>query len=105
VIHNRLAAGMRLELDATVLYALGTRDIAEFDREFDSPYNTYVADGLPPTPISAPGRSSLEAAAAPAATLYLFYVLADLEGNHVFAETIEEHQANVARAREDGVLP
>jgi UPF0755 protein len=105
VIHNRLAAGMRLELDATVLYALGTRDIAEFDREFDSPYNTYVADGLPPTPISTPGRSSLEAAAAPAATPYLFYVLADLEGNHVFAETIEEHQANVAKAREDGVLP
>jgi len=105
VIHNRLAAGMRLELDATVLYALSTRDIADFDRQFDSPYNTYVADGLPPTPISAPGRSSLEAAAAPAATPYFFYVLADLEGNHVFAETIEEHQANVAKAREDGVLP
>jgi UPF0755 protein len=63
VIQNRLADGMRLELDASVLYALGTRDIAEFDRSFDSPYNTYVVAGLPPTPISAPGRAALEAAA------------------------------------------
>jgi UPF0755 protein len=105
VIHNRLAIPMRLELDATVLYALETRDIAEFNRDFDSPYNTYVVDGLPPTPISAPGRSSLEAAAAPADTPYLYYVLSDLEGNHAFATTLDEHLANVAKAREDGVLP
>jgi UPF0755 protein len=105
VLHNRLADGIRLEIDATVLYALGTRDVAEFDREVDSPYNTYIASGLPPTPISAPGRASLEAAAAPAATGYYFYVLSDLEGRHAFAETFEEHQANVNQAREDGVLP
>jgi UPF0755 protein len=96
---------MRLEIDATVLYAMGTRDVALFDRAFESPYNTYVVDGLPPTPIAAPGRASLEAAAAPAGTPYLFYVLADLEGRHAFAETFDEHQANVAKARADGVLP
>jgi UPF0755 protein len=105
VIHNRLALPMRLEIDATVLYAMGTRDVAVFDRAFESPYNTYLVDGLPPTPIAAPGRASLEAAAAPASTPYLFYVLSDLEGRHAFAETFEEHQANVAQARADGVLP
>ncbi|MCI0544544.1 MAG: endolytic transglycosylase MltG, partial [Actinobacteria bacterium] len=105
VINNRLADGIRLEIDATVLYAMRTRDVAEFNREFDSPYNTYLIEGLPPTPISAPGRASLEAAAAPADTPFYFYVLADLEGGHAFAETFEEHQANIAQAREDGVLP
>ncbi|HJQ76998.1 MAG TPA: endolytic transglycosylase MltG [Acidimicrobiia bacterium] len=105
VIHNRLAQDMALDIDATVLYALGTRDIALFDREVDSPYNTYRVAGLPPTPIAAPGRASLEAAAAPATTPFLFYVLSDNQGHHVFAETLEEHNANVAKAREDGVLP
>jgi UPF0755 protein len=105
VIHNRLAAGMSLDIDATVLYALGTRDIADFDREVDSPYNTYLVTGLPPTPIAAPGRASLEGAAAPADTPFIFYVLSDLEGHHAFAETLDEHNANVAQAREDGVLP
>ncbi len=105
VIHNRLAEGMPLDIDATVLYALGTRDVAEFDREVDSPYNTYRNTGLPPTPIAAPGNSSLEAAAAPADTPYFFYVLANEDGSHAFAETLEEHNQNVAQAREDGVLP
>jgi UPF0755 protein len=105
VIHNRLAQAMKLDIDATVLYALGTRDIALFNNEVDSPYNTYLAAGLPPTPIASPGRSSLEAAAAPDTTDFLFYVLSDLEGRHAFAATIEEHNANVAQAREDGVLP
>lgn len=105
VIHNRLGMGMKLDIDATVLYALGTRDIAEFDPEFDSPYNTYLVAGLPPTPIAAPGRASLEAAAAPAQTEYLYYVLSDLDGNHAFAATLEEHNQNVQRSREAGVLP
>jgi UPF0755 protein len=96
---------MKLDIDATVLYALGTRDIAQFNNEVDSPYNTYVVNGLPPTPIASPGRASLEAAAAPVETNFLFYVLSDLEGRHAFGATIEEHNANVARAREDGVLP
>lgn len=105
VIHNRLAEGMKLDIDATVLYAMGTRDVTQFDRGFDSPYNTYIVAGLPPTPISSPGRASLEAAAAPEQTPYFYYVLSDLQGNHAFAETIDEHNSNVARAREDGVLP
>lgn len=105
VIYNRLAEGMALEIDATVLYALGTRDVAEFDREVDSPYNTYRNPGLPPTPIAAPGRASLEAAAAPDDTGFFYYVLSDEEGRHTFAETLEEHNANVQQAREDGILP
>ena len=105
VIHNRLAIDMKLDIDATVLYALGTRDVAEFNNEVDSPYNTYVVAGLPPTPIASPGRSSLEAAAAPDTTDYLYYVLSDLEGHHAFAATLEEHNANVDQARADGVLP
>lgn len=105
VIHNRLEIDMKLDLDATVLYALRTRDIAEFDREFDSPYNTYRYAGLPPTPISSPGRASLAAIAAPADTPYFFYVLADHDGRHAFAVTYNEHLANVAKARRDGVLP
>lgn len=105
VLHNRLELGMKLDIDATVLYAVDSRDIADFDREVDSPYNTYIVNGLPPTPIAAPGRASLEAAANPDTTDFLFYVLSDLEGNHAFAATLEEHNANVARAREDGVLP
>lgn len=105
VIHNRLAESMALEIDATVLYALNTRDVAEFDRGIDSPYNTYLHQGLPPTPIAAPGNASLEAAAAPDETPYFYYVLSDEEGNHAFAETLEEHNANVNQAREDGILP
>lgn len=105
VLHNRLELGMKLDIDATVLYAVGSRNIADFDREVDSPYNTYIVNGLPPTPIAAPGRASLEAAANPDETDFLFYVLSDLDGNHAFAATLDEHNANVARAREDGVLP
>jgi len=104
VIHNRLDIGMKLDIDATVLYALGTRDQSQFDREVASPYNTYVVAGLPPTPISAPSRASLEAAANPAETAYLFYVLSDLDGHHAFAENIEDHNRNVNEARENGVL-
>ncbi len=105
VIHNRLAEGMKLDIDATVYYALGTRDVTRFDRTVDSPYNTYVVVGLPPTPIALPGKASLAAAASPESTEYFFYVLADRDGNHVFAKTFDEHLDNVNRAREDGVLP
>lgn len=105
VVHNRLAEGMKLDIDATVLYALGTRDVTRFDRSVVSPYNTYVVAGLPPTPIASPGKASLAAAASPELTEYFYYVLADLDGNHVFAKTLDEHIANVSQAREDGVLP
>ncbi len=105
VIHNRLAEGMKLDIDATVLYALGTRDVTLFDRTVDSPYNTYVIAGLPPTPIASPGRASLVAAASPEVTEFFYYVLSNLDGSHVFARTLDEHINNVNQAREDGVLP
>lgn len=104
VLRNRINDGQRLEIDATVLYGLGTRDPALFNNESDSPYNTYRVDGLPPTPIAAPGLASLQAAAQPAETDFRFYVLADESGAHAFAVTFEEHLANVEIARAAGLL-
>lgn len=107
VIHNRLEQGIRLQIDATVIYALGHnpgRVLAEH-LKFVSPYNTYLIDGLPPTPIGTVATVSLEAAVNPASTDYLFYVLAGEDGSHAFAVTYEEHQANVRTAKEEGILP
>lgn len=105
VIRNRITDGARLDIDATVLYAMGIRDPSLIDVTFDSPYNTRLVAGLPPGPISAPGLSALQAAAAPADTEYRYYVLADEDGSHAFAVTLEEHNANVAASREAGVIP
>jgi UPF0755 protein len=105
VIANRLEEGMPLQIDATVLYALGTRDPAEFNNEVDSPFNTYAVTGLPPTPISGPGLAALQAAAAPADTDFLYYVLSDAEGGHTFTTNLDDHNAAVNQAREDGILP
>ncbi len=105
VIVNRLAEGMRLELDATVLYALGEhRNIVLLeDLEVDSPFNTYRIDGLPPTPISGFGAASLRAAFDPADVTYRFYVLdVACDGSHVFADTLAEHNVNVAAFRDAG---
>jgi UPF0755 protein len=107
VVYNRLEASMPLQIDATVIYALGEnpgRVLAEH-LDVDSPYNTYRVAGLPPTPIGTIRQASLEAAADPARTEYLFYVLVSEDGSHGFSETYEEHQAQVEQAREDGVLP
>ena len=95
---------MRLQSDPTIIYGLiggkGTlgRPILQSEIEQPTPYNTYVIDGLPPGPIANPGRASLEAAANPARTKDLYFV-ADGSGGHVFAETYEQHQKNVARLR------
>ena len=105
VIFNRLGEGMALQIDASVLYGLNTRDPALFDNESESLYNLYKYAGLPPTPIGAPGRASLEAAAAPAETGFFFYVLSTPEGGHTFAETFDEHLANIERSRAAGILP
>ncbi|WP_273484672.1 endolytic transglycosylase MltG [Desulforamulus ruminis] len=95
VIHNRLRLGMRLQIDATVEYALGghREKIYYKDLEVDSPYNTYKYNGLPPGPIAAPGRQSLLAAVQPASTNYLYYV-AKPDGSHAFATTLEGHNEN-----------
>lgn len=107
VLHNRLSMDMRLQIDATVIYALGEnpgRVLAEH-LQVDSPYNTYRIDGLPPTPIGTVSEASMSAALAPADTEYVFYVLAAEDGSHAFAVTYEEHQQNIEDAREAGVLP
>ncbi|NUQ02105.1 MAG: endolytic transglycosylase MltG, partial [Armatimonadetes bacterium] len=92
VIANRLAKNMRLEIDATVIYALGehrTRVLYR-DLEVDSPYNTYRRKGLPPGPIANPGEASLTAALRPEQHAYLYYVLT-AGGRHLFSRTWAEH--------------
>ena len=98
---NRLKIGMGMQADPTVVYALqkaGRYDgnIRREDLQFDSPYNTYKYAGLPPGPIASPGKPSLEAAVAPAAVPYLYFVSRN-DGSHVFAATLDEHNRNVQR--------
>jgi UPF0755 protein len=105
VIYNRLALGMPLQIDATVLYAQDKRvGITRQDLLTPSPYNTYTTKGLPPTPISSITLPSLLAAMHPANTPYLYYVIANKQGGHAFATTLQQHEANVARARALGLL-
>lgn len=100
VIYNRLAAGMPLQIDSTVVYALWDTGITKLTPELiqatDSPYNTYLYAGLPPGPICNPGMSSLHAALDPDETRYLFYALDTESGTHRFFTTLEEHEAFVA---------
>lgn len=92
VIYNRLAKPMRLQLCATVLYKMpaGTTKLSDADLKKDSPYNTYLHDGLPAGPISNPGLAALKAAAAPAKTSYYYYVLTGKDGSQTFASTYDE---------------
>jgi UPF0755 protein len=104
VFLNRLKQKIKLQSDPTIIYGLvggkGTlgRPIKRSEITQPSPYNTYVIDGLPPGPISNPGRASLEATANPARTRDLYFV-ADGTGGHAFTETYDQHQKNVARLR------
>ncbi len=105
VFVNRLNQGMRLQTDPTVIYGVtkgqGTlgRGLRRSELNRPTPWNTYQIDGLPPTPIANPGLASLEAAVAPDNTNYVFFV-ADGTGGHAFAETLQEHNRNVAKWRE-----
>ena len=99
VYYNRLAKNIALDADPSIIYAellAGTYQGAlhHADMQFRSPYNTYRNAGLPPGPIGNPGRSALEAAMHPAQSDY-FYFVADAQGHHRFARTIEEHDKNV----------
>mgnify|MGYP000409823525 CR=1 FL=1 len=96
VIYNRLRRGMRLQIDATVLYAIGRTRFTNFAVEsgVDSRYNTYRYAGLPPGPICNPGLASIRAALAPAPVDFLYYVADPATGAHLFARTHEEHLAN-----------
>ena len=102
VIYNRLESGMTLGIDATLLYDDPTPDgqLSFSDLEYDSPYNTRIYGGLPPTPISSPGLASLQAALEPAETEFFFYVLCGEDGHHEFAVTNAEHEQNRARCGE-----
>ena len=96
VYANRIRIGMKLDADPTIQYALGDwRELSLDDLKLESPYNTYRAAGLPPTPICNPGLRALEGAARPAAHEFLFFVAkGDASGQHVFARTLQEHEAN-----------
>lgn len=98
VYYNRLKLGMPLEVDATIEYALPEHhDVITYaDLRLDSPYNTYLHAGLPPTPIANPGLPSLQAAFHPKASPFLYYVYKG-NGHHVFAKTLSEQNANVAK--------
>jgi len=133
VIHNRLFISASnpdspfpLQIDAAVYYGgeqAGTSTELPFSqlRQIDGPYNTYLRTGLPPTPIANPGRASIRAALNPAPNpapgdpicvvlerpsecLYLYYVLANEDGSHAFAATLEQHLANIEVARAAGLL-
>ena len=101
VYRNRLRIGMPLQCDPTVIFALQRAggfdgNLRRQDLAFDSPYNTYRYRGLPPGPIAAPGQRSIEAAARPAETAYLYFVSRN-DGSHEFARTLREHNRNVQR--------
>ena len=98
VFHNRLATGMRLQSDPTVIYGLSAFDgnITHKDLQAFTPYNTYKISGLPPGPIASPGAASLRAALFPAATRYLYFVSKN-DGTHYFSTSLEEHNSAVRR--------
>ncbi len=101
VIRNRLAKKMLLQIDATVLYALGTHKEKVLLKDLKTPsfYNTYRHKGLPPGPICSPGLKAIEAVLHPEDTEYLYYV-AQPDGSHIFTRTGQEHAAAVSRVRQ-----
>lgn len=106
VIYNRLVEGMRLDIDATVLYAIGRRTdaLTVTDLATDSPWNTRRSPGIPPSPIAAPGRTALAAALAPVDGNWLYYVLIDPAGDHFFTNDYNEFLTVAEDSRQRGVF-
>ena len=105
VFINRLRIGMRLQTDPTVIYGMGERYNGTITRsalDTPTPYNTYVISGLPPTPIAMPGKASLDAAAHPEKTHYLYFV-ADGKGGHTFTTNLSDHNRAVREYRNASV--
>jgi UPF0755 protein len=105
VIYNRLKTDLALQIDATIIYGMGggiTRVLNE-DLKKDGPFNSYTRKGLPPTPITNPGKASLEAALNPEPGNWLYYVVTTPEGAHSFATTYKQHLANIKLAKANGV--
>ena len=100
VLYNRLGAGIRLQLDSTVNYPLDLQALRTnaADRARPGPYNSYAVAGLPPTPIAAPGKAAIAAALAPADGPWQYFVRCRTDGTSCFAETLDQHNANVAEA-------
>jgi len=104
VFINRLEKGIRLQTDPSVIYGVTKgegplgRGLRVSELKKETPWNTYVIDGLPKTPICNPGKASIEAAVHPDGSKYLYFV-ADGSGGHAFAETLAEHNKNVAKWR------
>jgi UPF0755 protein len=101
VFHNRLKRGMKLDCDPTIIYILKQKGLFEGrlrskDLRLDSPYNTYLYPGLPPSPICNLGKESLEAALYPAKENFLYFVSKN-DGSHLFSLTFKEHQAAVRK--------
>jgi UPF0755 protein len=106
VIYNRLAEHRTLEFDSTVNYPLDRREVAttDADRAQQTPWNTYVSDGLPATPICSPGADALKAAEHPEDGDWLYFVTIDAQGTTLFTRDYQQHLANIELAKRNGVL-
>ncbi|RDI50675.1 endolytic transglycosylase MltG [Nocardia mexicana] len=106
VIVNRLAANQPLQFDSTVNYTLDKTEVAttDSDRAKRTPWNTYAMPGLPATPISSPSLDALRAMETPASGSWLYFVTVDKQGTTMFTESYSEHQRNIERARQSGIL-
>ena len=106
VIYNRLQVHQKLEFDSTINYSLDRQEVAttDADRGRNTPWNTYLNEGLPKTPICSPGEQALAAAERPEPGDWLYFVTVDMQGTTLFTRDYQEHLANIELAKRNGVL-